>query len=52
MIAKEIVCATQAGLILTDDCGELGWLGTSKQWSEYQRLLDWVDTYGTYYKTV
>jgi hypothetical protein len=50
MYAKQIVCATQAGLTLTDDCGEWGWMGTVQQWNEYQRLLDWVNEYGSYHK--
>jgi hypothetical protein len=51
MYAKEIQMATQAGLVLTELHGEWGWIGTRQQFNEYQRLLDWVDEYGTYYKT-
>lgn len=38
MTAKTIQFAKMAGLIMTDDGGEIGWLGSGKQHGEFHDL--------------
>lgn len=47
--AKTIQCACKANLILVGvEDGQPQWMGTQKEWAEFERLLAWVDEYNSY----
>ena len=39
MLAKEIQAARKAGLVMTVVDGEIQWMGTGRQWKEYETKL-------------
>lgn len=48
MTAAYIQCADKAGLCMTEINGEINWIGTSRQWTEFHDMLEWVEQNNSY----